>query len=210
MRISLVFTLVLILAGLPMLSGCGGGEKSEPSALEKLQETAKNLETASKELQQVGEEQGEPVPPVSFRTLINYLPANVANLAKGEPSGETMNMGEWNFSQASARYEQGEVNASVEIFDYAHIGTLYAPFKMLVKMKLNKESTTGYERSTEIAGFPAYETWNNKDQRAELTVLVGDRFIVKIQTGKLPELTARRTAEGMDLKKLAKETGPAA
>lgn len=59
-----------------------------------------------------------------------------------------------NFSQASARYEQGEVNASVEIFDYAHIGTLYAPFKMLVKMKLNKESTSGYERSTEIAGFP--------------------------------------------------------
>ena len=116
-------------------------------------------------------------------------------------------MGEWTFSQASADYN-GECgkSASVEIFDYAYIGMMYAPIRMWLKMKINRESTEGYERTTEIAGYPAYEKFENADQHGEVTILVGDRFIVTIDSRQMPEHTPRHVAENMELQKLAKES----
>lgn len=68
----------------------------------------------------------------------------------GAPKGETSTMGEWQFSQAEARYrsEDGNNSAKVGLFDYAHIPMLYAPFQMMMNMNISKESTEGYERST--------------------------------------------------------------
>ncbi len=41
-----------------------------------------------------------------------------------------------------------------------------------------RETSTGYEKAVKVAGYPAMETWNRPNRRAELTVIVGKRFVV--------------------------------
>ena len=97
-----------------------------------------------------------------------------------EPKGETTAYGEWQYSSAQGRYhsEDGNKSARVGLFDYAHIPLLYAPFQMIMNMKMSTESTEGYERSTKIGGFPAHEKWTKDGQDNEVTIMVADRFVL--------------------------------
>ncbi|MBE0645274.1 MAG: hypothetical protein IH600_14415 [Bacteroidetes bacterium] len=195
-----------------ILAGCGGKNSDtaseEKSALDQLSESAQNMATAAEEASKGFSEDREPVPPVSFKVLLGYLPMQVLEMKQENKRGETSTMSEWTFSQASADYNGTEgISARVEIFDYAYIGMMYAPIRMWLKMKINRESTEGYERTTEVAGFPAYEKFENESQHSEVTLLVGDRFIVTINTNKLPENMPRQVAEEMRLQQLAKESG---
>ncbi len=205
MRLFTTVALVIILAGPLVFIGCGKSE--EKSSLDKITEAAKNMQTAAEEISKSAKEERTPVPPVSYKVLLRYLPETMEGLKRSEPEGETSSVGEWRFSQASASYsaESGSQHVNVEIFDYAHIGMLYTPYTIMLKMNYNKEGTSGYERSVEIAGFPAYETWSVSSKSAEANVLVGDRFIVKVTTNDLPEGFARRVLSGMNLKNLAGE-----
>jgi hypothetical protein len=193
----------LLLVAFVALNGCGGGSK-EPSKLEQLQQTAKAMEETAKQMEKVQSGEQKPVPPVSFKVLLTFLPKAVGDLKPGEPEGETQNMGEWNFSTAKISFNgDAGKQAEVELFDYAHIGVLYAPYMILLNMKFSRESTKGYEKSIKMGDYPAYEKWENADARNEITVLVGDRFIVSVKTDKLGEGSARKIAEGIDLKKLS-------
>jgi hypothetical protein len=147
----------------------------------------------------------KPVPPVSYKQLIDYLPKSMGDMKADPPKGETTTAGQWQYSQAEANYrnKDGSRSANVGIFDYAHIPFLYVPFQMMLNMKVSTESTDGYERSTQIAGFPAYEKWG-KDGEAEAIVMVGDRFIVKTSTRGVGEGSARKIAEDLNLKRLEK------
>jgi hypothetical protein len=189
-----------------LFTGCGGkgGDATgEKSGLEQLAEAAENMKTAAEEMT-AGQDR-EPQPPVSFKTLLTYLPAEIGGMPQSNPRGETSSMAEWKYSNASADYEGGETSARVEISDYAYINMLYAPVRMWLKMNISRESTEGFEHTVEVAGYPAYEKFQTNGKRGELTVLVGDRFIVNIHTNGLAEDAPRKVAEAMPLKKLAQE-----
>ena len=185
------------------LCGCGdvapGGAKNDPfnqlsEAVDQMKKAAEGLAAGNR----------KPVPPVAFRELIGFLPRNVGGLKAEEPKGETTTAGNWQYSQAEIafRSSDGKRRAEVGIFDYAHIPFLYVPFRMLLNMKVARESTDGYERSGELAGFPAYEKWS-RDGNSEVAVLVGERFVVKSETRGMGEGSARKITERMDLKRLA-------
>lgn len=146
----------------------------------------------------------KPVPPVAFRTLIDFLPKKMAGMKADEPKGETTTAGSWQYSQAEVdfRSEDGKRNVDVGIFDYAHIPFLYVPFNMILNMNVSTESTEGYEKSVKVDGYPAFEKWN-KNGNSEVAVLVGDRFIVKADTRGLGEGSAKKVVEDLDLKGLA-------
>lgn len=185
------------------LSGCGdaapGGAANDPfnqlsAAVDQMKKAAEGLAAGNR----------KPVPPVAFSELIGFLPRKVGGLKAEEPKGETTTAGNWQYSQAEIAFRSpdGKRRAEVGIFDYAHIPFLYVPFRMLLNMKVARESTDGYERSGQIAGYPAYEKWN-RDGGSEVAILVGERFVVKSETRGLGEGSARKIAEGMDLKRLA-------
>jgi hypothetical protein len=102
------------------------------------------------------------------------------------------------------RFESADGQRGVEvgIFDYAHIPFLYVPFNMFLNMKVASESTEGYERSTRIRDFPAFEKWN-RSGNSDAVALVGDRFIVKADTRGLGEGAGKKILEGMNLSQLA-------
>ncbi|MBR9976961.1 MAG: hypothetical protein KFH87_02630 [Bacteroidetes bacterium] len=209
MRLLRFTPLFSITLSLLLLAGCGGKDESEEkSGLSKLAESAQNMTKAIEEGGNTMMEDKEPQPPVSFRTLLTYLPDQIHEMEQRNPKGETATMGEWNYSQVSADYDGEEgMRATIQIFDYAYIGMLYAPVRMWLKMNINRESTEGFERTTEIAGFPAYEKWTESSQRAEATVLVGERFIVTVKTRNMPQDMPRDIAEHLRLHELAQEKG---
>ena len=192
--------LALALAGAG--SACGDAQP-EPAdnPLAQLTAAAEQMQKAAE-----GFTKRKPVPPVAFRELIGFLPERMPGMERKEPKGETTTAGSWQYSQAEVDFasEDGKRRADVGIFDYAHIPFLYVPFNMILNMQVARESTEGYERSTRIAGYPAFEKWDN-DGSSEVVVLVADRFIVKADTRGLGEGAAKKIAEDMDLKDLAKK-----
>jgi hypothetical protein len=152
-------------------------------------------------------ENREPVTPVSFRVLTNYLPKEIEGIKGSEPEGETVTMGEWSYSHSKSYYnsEDGSKNAAVDIIDYAYISALYIPYQTLFNMKYQRESSSGYERSVKINDYPAFENWNSTDKSNELNVLVGKRFIVHVETDGMPEGSAKKIAESMNLSSLSGE-----
>jgi hypothetical protein len=200
-----------------VLGACGGGDSDksdDKGMLEQMGEAAKQMGKAAEGMKDIANdfdemEQMEPVPPIHYKDLMAFLPDDAFGLTEEEPEGETGKLGEWQYSQASAEFhgDNGE-SVQVNIFDYAFIGAMYAPYRMMFAMGFSKESTKGYERSTEIMGFPGYEKWEKKSKREQVTVLVGKRFIVTVETHNIEEGQARELVESMNLLELA-DTGSA-
>jgi hypothetical protein len=193
------FSLVLAVG----LVACGGDQSGTALTNNPLSQLTSAATQLSKGLTDAANR--KPVPPISYKQLIDYLPKSMGDMKVDAPKGETTTAGEWQYSQAEAEYRNhdGSRSANVGIFDYAHIPFLYVPFQMMLNMKVSTESTDGYERSGQITGFPAYEKWS-KDGESEAIVMVGDRFIVKTSTRGVGEGSARKIAEDLDLKRLGK------
>ncbi|HEY8256909.1 MAG TPA: hypothetical protein VIG08_04580 [Gemmatimonadales bacterium] len=200
---------VLAAATAVTLSACGNDQASQDATQALSQFTKAATEMAAG---MANNKNAKPVPPVSFKKLIEYLPKGLDGMKTGEPEGQTTSAGPngvWQISTAKVRFssEQGGASADAEISDLAHNSLLYIPYQMLKGMKINTESTSGYQRTVEFKGFPAYEEWSTSSKSSELTVLVGDRFVVHTQVNGGEEGAAKQVMDKIDLKDLAKETG---
>jgi hypothetical protein len=196
-----IFLLLII------INGCGGNEKPEDK---KTDDQTMNNDQENGTSQMDNEtvfENKEPVTPVSFKVLSKYLPGEINGIKGSQPDGETVTMGQWSYSHSKSDYnsDDGTMNASVDVMDYAYISALYAPYQTLFNMNYQRESSEGYERSTKIGDYPAFENWREADKSNELTVLVGKRFIVRIDTDGMPEGSAKKIAEGLNLSSLSGE-----
>lgn len=218
-KIITYFFLALVLI---IVSSCGGNQKEENEQLKKenvneekeqssqdknsFEGYAENMQKMAEQMMG-GDSDTEPVPPVSFKILINYLPESISGLNRQKPEGESTTMGNFSHSTANVTFNDEEYTKSAEITinDFALISALYMPYKMMFNMKYEKETSDGYEKSLKIGDFPAFEKWNEENSDNELTVLVGDRFLVEVKTSGLGEGSAKSIAESMDLSGLAKE-----
>jgi hypothetical protein len=180
---------------------CGDAAPNPKDPLSQLTAAAQQVQKAAESFTR-----RKPVPPVAFRELIEFLPRKVAGLRRREPTGETTTVGSWQYSQAAVDFESADGSRRVEvgIFDYAHIPFLYLPFNAIIGMKVAKESTEGYQRSTEIEGHPGFEEWNRRGT-SEAVVLLGERFVVKAKARGMGEGAARKIVEAMDLDGLARK-----
>jgi hypothetical protein len=75
---------------------------------------------------------------------------------------------------------------------------------MMLAAGYSKESTHGFEKSTTVAGYPAFEKWDKSDKSGELTVFVNQRFVVELEGTGMPDNKELQAFLGRtDLKKLA-------
>ena len=202
-----ILTALYILLLLFIVNGCGGNEKPEDKTTDEQTINNDKDDEVSQSDNEAVLENREPVTPVSFKVLMNYLPKEIEGMKGSEPEGETVTMGEWSYSHSKSYYnsEDGSKNASVDVIDYAYISALYTPYQTLFNMKFQRESSSGYERSIKINDYPAFENWDNANNSHELNVLVGKRFIVHVETNGMPEGSAKKIVEGMNLSSLSGE-----
>lgn len=118
---------------------------------------------------------------VDFRALRDLLPEELDDYERVDASGEKTGVAGFSFSQAEGEYrsDDGERQISLQIVDGGGIGQMALLGASWLRMDFDRESTDGYEKTTEYEGYPAYEKLRAGDRpRAELQFVVADRFFV--------------------------------
>jgi hypothetical protein len=69
--------------------------------------------------------------------------------------------------------------------------------------QFNRETDTGYEKTTTYNGYKAYEKYDTQDKRGTMRVFVSERFIVEVQGDNVTIDTLKQALGKIDFKKLA-------
>jgi hypothetical protein len=123
----------------------------------------------------------DPQPPagtaVEFEKLIALLP-EASGWTRGTPRGEQVNMGT-PVSHARAKYERGDGSVDLEITDSSFNQLVLSPLTMYLGAGFSEKTSDGYTKSARVSGHPGFEKWNHDAARAEIVVVVRNRFIVR-------------------------------
>jgi len=211
-RIGIYGLLGLLAAG---GAACGGGKTDEATQVAKeaqqaAKETAgdasqgieKGMQEFAKAMDQLQQSpDGKAYEPVSFRELQGFFP-DVSGWEKEKPTGESMTA-PVRFSQAETAYTQGDARIEVKIVDTAMSKMLTLPYQMFMMTGYEKETSSGYEKAAKVGGNPGWEKWDSESKRAELGVIVGQRFVVTADGNGADVKTVQGVLAKMDLAKLA-------
>jgi hypothetical protein len=202
----------LFLAG---SAACGDGKTEEAKQVAKeaqqaaketsgdaTRDVAKGMQEFAKAMEQMQQSpDGKAYEPVSFRELQGFFP-DVTGWEKEKPTGESMTA-PVRFSQAETAYTQGDARIEVKIVDTAMSKMLTLPYQMFMMTGYEKETSSGYEKAANVGGNPAWEKWDGESKRAELGVIVGQRFVVTADGSGTDVKTVQGVLAKMDLAKLA-------
>lgn len=184
-----------------VLWSCGGKEE------EQAKEEPKNAMEAIQQMADKAQEMQDkpPVDPVDFRSLKELLPANAAGMERTEATGEKNGTMGFSISQAQSKYEKDDATMEVEIMDTGGVGGMAMMGMAAWAMAdVDKETATGYEKTTRINGMKAFEKYDNESKDGEINVIVGDRYVVNVKGRNVTMDQIKSTLGDLDTDKLAK------
>ena len=204
-----VFTIGLLAATLVTTTGCGKSEeeKQAEDTAKAVQQGAASMAdgaaAVAKGLEQMAQATGGTgkVEVLPFESLGAALP-EVSGWQRGEVTGSSTSF-PFPMSQTEATYENGEARIEVEIIDTALNQMLFAPFAMYLAGNYSERTSDGYRKGTSIKGQPGFEEVNTSDKTAEITLVVGKRFIVHARGRDVAVEPVRAVLDRMDFGKLA-------
>ena len=190
------------------LFGCGGGDGSADGGADEVADVTR----AAKEMQDAvaGRTGDEPVEPVDFRELKDLLPEEVVGWKRVSHEGQRSGAAGFTVSTASALYQPEDrryTTINIELIDTGGLGSL-ATMGMAhwLSIEVDREDDSGYERTREYDGYPAYETFVAKDGEigsANLSIVVERRFIVQLHGADIRMEDVISAADELDLDRLA-------
>ena len=193
--------LSLTLASAICLMSCGGNKEDEEA-----KDEAKTGVEALQQLADKAKDMGDKktVDPVDFRDLKALLPETTANLKRTEATGEKTGAMGFTVSMAKGQYSgEGDASISIEIVDTGGIaGMATMAMAAWTMADIDKETTTGYEKTTKIEGFKAFEKYDNEGKDGEINVLVADRFVVNVHGNNVTVDQMKESLKDIDLSKL--------
>jgi hypothetical protein len=151
---------------------------------------------------------------VDFRELKTLLPESIGGLKRGEESGEKTAATGIKMSHVQARYSDGgSIRLRLKITDVGSMsgfaGMAGAAWAMV---DIDRETDRGYEKTSTVDGRRMYEKWSSKDQRGEVDMIVGGRFVIELRGTGFEMKDLKQAIATIDLKKLdaLKNAQPAA
>ncbi len=115
-------------------------------------------------------------------------------------SGEAMGM---KASSATARYSDGaDASINIEIADMASLSGL-AGLAAKFDPNMEKETDTGYERTTKVNGQLTHERYDRRTRSGEVGIIVVDRFAVTVRGDGVEPDALTGALKQIDLGKLA-------
>jgi hypothetical protein len=150
----------------------------------------------------------KPSDPVDFRKLKEALPAELLGIRRTEANGEKNAMGQFKISHAHGSYvkdadKDDAPRVEVDITDYSGTQGMAEAMAAWATMELDRESDTGYEKTTTVGDYPALETYTNEGKYGQLQVFVAKRFIVQVTTTNVPADQLKKIGEELKVEKLA-------
>ena len=170
---------------------------------EGLSEAMSGLEEAMGALQ----EGGSGGKAVNFRELKKLAPKKIGGIAQTDIEGSTGGALGIKASTVEATYKDGDKRIELQMVDAGGMGAIAMAAASWATVEIDKESSKGFERTTEIDGHKAYEKCY--DGRCEIAVIIAKRIIVTLNSIGLTIKELRDALEDIgldDLEDLAKST----
>jgi hypothetical protein len=201
---------LFFLLGFALLFTACGGNAEEKAAEKAREESQQSMEEAAQEMEQAAEKmrdalsgnEGSAQPTVDWRKLQDLLPEKMAGLPRTNESGETAGVMGFNFSQTEGTYEKDDRRIDLSIMDTGGMGVLIASAAAWSSVTIDREDRDGYERTTTIDGYKAFEKYNKTNEQGEVSVIVGSRFVVTAQGRNIKADDLRDALDEVNLKKL--------
>lgn len=148
---------------------------------------------------------GKATDAVDFRVLKELLPEDINGMPRTSSDGEKNSAMGFTMSRAEARYETQGTNASIRI-EISDAGAMTGMAAMAAfawaSMEVDRETETGYEKTTTIKGYRGYEKFDRQTNFAELSILVGGRFMVELEGNEVGIDGLKAALDKLDLGKL--------
>lgn len=189
MRLSIY---LLILAGALVFASCGSDNSSTDSSDSAAEESSGNpFADAMKQLNEATGG-GEAKEPVNFRELKKGFPESVRAYKMEDFGGSTNSSMGFTFSQAEAKYIDGDKRVDVEVIDAAGAGLLVKSLAAWSVTSIDREDSNGLARTGKIMGYRSFEEYNKNNNSSSIALIIADRVIFTVR------------ANGMDLDELRK------
>lgn len=148
---------------------------------------------------------GKATDAVDFRVLKELMPEEINGMPRTSSDGEKNSAMGFTMSRAEARYETQGTNASIRI-EISDAGAMTGMAAMAAfawaSMDVDRENDTGYEKTTTIKGYRGYEKLDRQTNFAELSILVGGRFMVELEGTEVGIDGLKAALDKIDLGKL--------
>ena len=143
--------------------------------------------------------------PVHFSKILPLLPDKVEGFTAQKPDGSTTTMAAFSVSNVSREYRKGEGDNEQRVTIKISDGTGNEMFKAMhaVMPEFSSETTEGYEKGFKLDGNPAIEKYTTESKEGSLTVFLGGRFLVEVETHGLDKDAVQTWFKKIDVKKLA-------
>lgn len=170
--------------------------KEEPkNGLEALQKMAGVAEKMSKE---------GPKETIDPKLLKSLLPEDADGLKRKEASSEKTSAMGFGVSTAKASYrDDNGQDINVNITDVAGTGVALMGMAAWSMASIDKETDTGYEKTTEYQGHKAFEKYDTQSKNGEISVIVANRYIVQVEGSGVSIDKIKSVLSDIDLSKLA-------
>ena len=209
MKKTFMFLFILIIV---LMVACGKSEeqKEAEEMAEKMEEAASEMEESADDMaeamKKMGEAMsgGEEVEAVDFRELKKLLPEELPGKKMVDASGEKTSSFGMNVSKAEAEYSSGNGESiNIEILDMGSMKGITAFTSLAWTMaEFDRETESGYERTTTYNDYKAFEEYNNDTKRGEIQLMVAERFLVQVDGYNVPMEDLKDALDKIDLKKL--------
>lgn len=194
--------------GLEKAGQSGGSTQAEGEAPANLDDAMKAAGNVMQAFNQAASG-GKTVEPVDFRKLKELLPESVDGMQRAEVSGEKSTALGMTISKAEARYT-GEDRRVIDV-TISDIGNASGLASLALyawaNNEIDKDSPTGYEKTTTFRGYKAYEKYSKRDHSGEMGVLIDKRFVVEAKGDAVSIEDLKGVLNKLDLSKLVNMKG---
>ncbi len=167
--------------------------KNLEEGLEKMADAFKNLDV----------EIESDIEAVDFRELKKALPSSIGWMKRTEFGGEKAGAFGLKTSTANATYESGDKEIRISVVDIGGFKAALAGLAVWSNIEVDKETMDGYERTTMIDGYKAFEKYNGKREEGELSVILEDRIVISIEGENIDDDDLRKALKKIDVDDLA-------
>ena len=142
---------------------------------------------------------------VDFRELKALLPATLDGMKRTNASGEKSGAMGMTVAFAEGTYEaDAGGNIHIKISDNAGLGGFMAFAQAgWAGSEIDRESDTGFERTTTYGQNKAREEYDNRGKSGKVEILVGGRFMVEVNGNDVAWEAIQAAAKKVDLTKLS-------
>ena len=142
---------------------------------------------------------GKDVQPVDFRKLKEMLPETLAGMKRREATGQSGEAMGIKGSSATARYTDGAgASMNLEITDMGSLSGL-AGIASRFDPSMEKETDTGYERTSKVNGQIVHERYDRRAKSGEISIILAERFNVAVRGNGVDPAALQGAIKQLDL-----------